>query len=133
TGSGGQADGGLLMRANQMNFRSVANSINVHFINALSETDEEDVNAVDFYALGDDDSLSESSPVLSGVGYLEGGSIVLDAKSYRFLITTRNTHSILAGPEPLSPPQGGEKYIIAASEAIGGGTPNILTVAHQDE
>lgn len=133
TGSGVQANGGLLMRANQMNFRSVANSINVHFINALSETDEEDVNAVDFYALGDDDSLSGSSPVLSGVGYLEGGSIVLDAKSYRFLITTRNTHSILAGPEPLSPPQGGEKYIIAASEAIGGGTPNILTVAHQDE
>jgi hypothetical protein len=108
----------------------VANSINVHFINALSETDEEDVNAVDFYALGDDDSLSGSSPVLSGVGYLEGRSIVLDAKSYRFLITTRNTHSILAGPEPLSAAQGSEKYIIAASVAIGDGTPNILTVAH---
>jgi hypothetical protein len=64
---------------------------------------------------------------------LEGGSVVLGAKSYRFLTSTRNTHSILAGPEPLSPSQGGEKYIIAASEAIGGGTPNILTVAHQDE
>ena len=133
TGSGSQADGGLLMRANEMGVRSVANSINVHFINALPETDEEDVDEVDFYALGDGDSLSSSSAALSGVGYLEGGSVVLDAKSYRFLVTTRNTHSILAGPEPLSAPQGHAKYIVTVSEAIGGGTPNVLNVAHQDE
>ena len=129
TGSGGQADGGLLMRANQMNFRSVANSINVHFINALPETDEEDVDEVDFYALGDDDSLSNSSPILSGVGYLEAGSAVLDAKSYRFLITTQDTHAILAGPVPLSSLEGGERYIIVASVAIGGGTPTELRIS----
>ena len=133
TGSGGQADGGLLMRANEMDLRPVGNAINVHFLNALSETDQNDVTEVDFYALGDDDSLSGSSPVLSGVGYLQGGSIVLAAKSYRFLITTANSHSILAGPEPLAAPQGRAKYIVSASEALGGGTPNILTVALQDE
>jgi len=133
TGSGGQADGGLRIRANEMNVRSVANSINVHFINALSRTDEDGVNEVDFYALGDDDSLSGSSAVLNGVGYLEGGSVVLGAKSYRFLTSTRNTHSILAGPEPLSGPQGHAKYIVTVSEAIGGGTPNVLTVVQQDE
>ena len=87
-----------------------------------SETDVEDVNEVDFYALDDDDSLSGSSPVLSGVGFLEGDSVVLDAKSYRFLVTTRNTHSILAGPEPLAAPLGLSKYIVTASQAIGGGT-----------
>ena len=133
TGSGDEAEGSLLMRANDMGFRSVANSINVHFINALSGTDEEDVDEVDFYALGDGDSLSGSSAALSGVGYLEAGSVVLDAKSYRFLVTTRNTHSILAGPEPLSAPQGHAKYIVTVSEAIGGGTPNVLKVSHQDE
>ena len=133
TGSGGQSGNGLLMRANVMNFRSVANSINVHFINALSETDVEDINEVDFYALDDNDSLSGSSPVLSGVGFLQGGSVVLDAKSYRFLITTANTHSILAGPEPLPAPEGRSKYIVTASEAVGGGTPLILRVNPQDE
>lgn len=121
------------MRANVMNFRSVANSINVHFINALSETDVEDINEVDFYALDYNDSLSGSSPVLSGVGFLRGGSVVLDAKSYRFLITTANTHSILAGPEPLPAPEGRSKYIVTASEAVGGGTPIILRVNPQDE
>ena len=133
TGSGDEAEGSLLMRANDMGFRSVANPINVHFINALSGTDEEDVDEVDFYALGDGDSLCGSSAALSGVGYLEAGSVVLDAKSYRFLVTTRNTHSILAGPEPLSAPQGHAKYIATVGEAIGGGTPNVLKVSHQDE
>lgn len=133
TGSGGQADGGLLMRANEMDLRPVGNAINVHFLNALAETDQNDVTEVDFYALGDDDSLSGSSPVLSSVGYLQGGSIVLAAKSYRFLVTTANSHSILAGPEPLAAPQGRGQYIVSASEALGGGTPNILSVALQDE
>ena len=104
------------MRANEMDLRPVGNAVNVHFLNALSETDESDVSEVDFYALGDDDSLSGSSPVLSGVGYLQGSSVVLDAKSYRFLITTANTHSILAGPEPLAAPQGRAKYIVTASK-----------------
>ena len=133
TGSGGQADGGLLMRANEMDLRPVGNAINVHFLNALAETDQNDVTEVDFFALGDDDSLSGSSPVLSSVGYLQGGSIVLAAKSYRFLVTTANSHSILAGPEPLAAPQGRGQYIVSASEALGGGTPNILSVALQDE
>ena len=133
TGSGGQADGGLLTRANEMDLRPVGNAINVHFLNALAETDQNDVTEVDFYALGDDDSLSGSSPVLSSVGYLQGGSIVLAAKSYRFLVTTANSHSILAGPEPLAAPQGRGQYIVSASEALGGGTPNILSVALQDE
>lgn len=133
TGSGGQADGGLLMRANEMDLRPVGNAINVHFLNALAETDQNDVTEVDFYALGDDDSLSGSSPVLSSVGYLQGGSIVLAAKSYRFLVTTANSHSILAGPEPLAAPQGRGQYIVSASEALGWGTPNISSVALQDE
>ena len=133
TGSGGQAEGGLRMRSNEMDVRSVANSINVHFINALPGTDEEDVNEVDFYALSDGDSLSGSSAALSSVGYLEGSSVVLDAKDYRFLITTKNTHSILAGPEPLSAPEGHAKYIVTASEAIGGGAPTILKVTLQDD
>jgi len=133
TGSGSQADSGLRMRSNEMDIRSVANSINVHFVNALSGTDEDDVNEVDFYALSDGDSLAGSSAALSDVGYLEGGSVVLDAKSYRFLITTKNTHSILAGPEPLTAPEEHAKYIISASEAIGGGSPNLLKIALQDE
>ena len=42
---------------------------------------------------------------------------VLAAKSYRFLVTTANSHSILAGPEPLAAPQGRGQYIVSASEA----------------
>ena len=33
----GQADGGLLMRANEMDLRPVGNAINVHFLNALAK------------------------------------------------------------------------------------------------
>ena len=130
TGSGGQADGGLLMRANEMDLRPVA-AINVHFLNALAETIKM-TSLRSIFMRWDDDSLSGSSG-LSSVGYLQGGSIVLAAKSYRFLVTTANSHSILAGPEPLAAPQGRGQYIVSASEALGGGTPNILSVALQDE
>ena len=128
----GEADGGLLMRANEMDLRPVGNAINVHFLNALAETDQNDVTEVDFYALGDDDSLSGSSPVLSS-GYLQGGSIVLAAKSYHFLVTTANSHSILglAGTACRTSRPGAIHCLCQRSSRWG--TPNILSVALQDE
>ncbi len=113
----------IAIRANELDFRSVANSINVHIVNALTETDDEDVSAVDFYALPLGDSLSDTAPAATNVGFLEGRNAILPATAYDLVVTTAGTQSILAGPARIFP-VGGERVLSVAAEAAGGGLPN---------
>ena len=120
-------DDGVSIRANEIGLRKVANSVNIHIVNGLAEVDD-----VDFYALGDGETLSASSPIASRVGYLDGLSFVLPARRYDLLVTTAGTNAILAGPVSIQP-QGLQRYVVTISEAVGGGTPYILELALQDD
>jgi len=112
----------ISVRANELNLRSVAKSINVHIVNALQETDDEDISAVDFYALRIGDSLSDTIPTATSVSFLEGRNALLPATAYDLVVTTAGTQSILAGPARIFP-VGGERVIVVAAEASGGGLP----------
>lgn len=56
-------DDGVSIRANEIGLHKVANSVNIHIVNGLAEVDD-----VDFYALGDGETVSASSPIASRVG-----------------------------------------------------------------
>ncbi|MEM1433483.1 MAG: hypothetical protein AAGG11_05470 [Pseudomonadota bacterium] len=116
------------VRATELDLRSVANSVNIHLINALNETDDEDISAVDFYALPLGDSLADTAPAATNVGFLEGRNTLLPATAYDLVVTTAGTQSILAGPARVFP-SGGERVLSVAAESAGGGLPNqILTL-----
>ena len=120
--AGSVVEDDLSIRANTLDSRVVANAINLHFINALPETDDEDISEVDFYALPLGESLSETAPEATGVNYLEGVSFTIGATAYDLVVTTSGTLSILAGPARIFP-AGGERVIAVALEAAGGGRP----------
>ena len=126
--AGASLEDDVSIRANEMDLRRVANSINIHFVNGLRETDDEDVNDVDVYALPLGDSLSETTPSATGVGYLEGTSVIVGATPYDLVVTTAGTLSILAGPARIFP-EGGERVIAIATEAAGGGRPFKIELA----
>ena len=114
-----------------MDTRQVANSVNIHFVNTLRETDEEDSSAVDFYALRLGDSLSDTAPLATALSYLDGTSVIIGATPYDLVVTTSGTQSILAGPARIFP-VGGEQMIVLASEAAGGGLPNQVVVINHN-
>ncbi len=121
----------VAVRVNELDLRTVAISINVHLVNTLGETDDEDISEVDFYALPLGESLSDIAPAASGVGFLEGVSRILPATAYDLVVTTAGTQSILAGPARIFP-GGGEQVLVVAAEAAGGGEPyQVLTQIEQ--
>ena len=115
------------IRANERDLRRVANGVNVHFVNTLQETDDEDSTEVDFYALRLGDSLSDTAPVGTGIEYLDGFSEVIGATPYDLVVTTSGTQSILAGPARIFP-DGGDRVVVIATEAANGGEPFQLSV-----
>ena len=115
------------IRANERDLRRVANGVNVHFVNTLQETDDEDSSEVDFYALRLGDSLSDTAPVGTGIEYLDGFSEVIGATPYDLVVTTSGTQSILAGPARIFP-DGGDRVVVIATEAANGGEPFQLSV-----
>ncbi len=115
------------VRANERDLRRVANAVNIHFINAITETDIEDSSAVDFYVLRLGDSISDTAPLGVDVEFLEGFSAIVGATPYDMVVTSGGTQSILAGPTRLFP-EGGDRVIVVAGEAAGGGLPNQLTI-----
>ena len=119
------------IRANERDLRRVANGVNVHFVNTLRETDDEDSSEVDFYALRLGDSLSDTAPIGTGIEYLSGFSEIVGATPYDLVVTTGGTQSILAGPARIFP-EGGERLIVVAAEAPGGGPPFQLDVVVDD-
>ena len=132
TAAGSALNQDVSIRANVYDLRSVANSINLHFINTLQETDEEDSSDVDVYALQLGDALSDTAPLASRVGFLESTSVVLGATSYDLVVTTSGTQSILAGPQRIFP-DSGEVRIALSAEAVGGGEPNqIITLLNNE-
>ncbi|MEM7294066.1 MAG: DUF4397 domain-containing protein, partial [Pseudomonadota bacterium] len=128
---GGAVNGDdVSIRANEMDLRRVANAINIHFVNGLRETDDEDNSEVDFYALKLGDSLSDTAPLARGVAFLEGTSVIAGAVPYDFVVTTGSTLSILAGPTRIFP-DGGDRIVVAVTEAFGGGEPyQVITAAN---
>ena len=130
--AGSSSEDDVSIRSNVLDLRRVANSVNIHFVNALRETDDEDVNDVDFYALPLGDSLSETAPSATGVGYLEGTSFIVGATPYDLVVTTAGTLSILAGPARIFP-QGGERALAVSTEATGGGRPFKIELTIDDE
>ena len=119
------------IRANEIDLRRVANSINIHFVNGLRETDDEDNSEVDFYALKLGDSLSDTAPLAQGISFLEGTSVIAGAVPYDFVVTTASTLSILAGPTRIFP-EGGDRIVVAVTEANGGGEPYQVITANND-
>ena len=115
------------IRANERDLRRVANGVNVHFVNTLRETDNEDSTEVDFYALRLGESLSDTAPVGTGVEYLDGFSEIIGATPYDLVVTTSGTQSILAGPARIFP-EGGDRVVVIATEAASGGQPFQLSV-----
>ncbi|MEM9620105.1 MAG: DUF4397 domain-containing protein [Pseudomonadota bacterium] len=130
--AGSALEDDVSIRANEMDVRSVANALNIHFINALRETDDEDINVVDLYTLPLGDTLSTTTPAATSVSYLEGVSVTVGATAYDLVVTTGGTLSILAGPARIFP-NGGERVIAVATEAVGGGRPFRLTLTETDE
>lgn len=130
--AGSSLEDDVSIRANEIDVRSVANSINIHFINALRETDDEDISEVDFYALPLGDSLSDTAPSATGINYLQGRSFTVGATAYDLVVTTAGTLSILAGPSRIFP-VGGERMIAVATEAAGGGRPFRVELAVEGE
>ena len=131
TVAGGSVDEDVSIRANERDLRRVANGVNLHFVNTLRETDDEDSSEVDFYALTLGESLSDTAPVATAVEFLEGVSAVVGATPYDLVVTTTGTQSILAGPARIFP-DGGERLIVISSEAAGGGEPYQVQVVADD-
>lgn len=129
--AGNALDDDVSVRANELALRPIANAVNVHLVNALSETDDEDVSAVDFYALPLGDSLADTAPAATSVGFLEGRNAILPATPYDLVVTTAGTQSILAGPARFFP-TGGERQISVAAENAGGGLPNQILSTTDD-
>jgi hypothetical protein len=129
--AGNALEDDVSVRANELALRSIANAVNAHLVNALSETDDEDVSAVDFYALPLGDSLSDTLPAATSVGFLEGRNAILPATPYDLVVTTAGTQSILAGPSRFFP-EGGERQISVAAENAGGGLPNQILSTSND-
>ncbi len=127
TAGGSLLDDDIGIRASVATPRRAATQVTVQMVNGLRATDDEDVDAVDLYALRIGEALADTAPFALGVGYLAGASAVLPATGYDLVVTTAGSQSILAGPQRLFA-QGGTRILLSAQEAAAGGPPNRIEV-----
>ena len=125
---GGRAlDDTIVSRVNRAEYRRAATQGAIEFVNGLTATDDEDVSAVDFYALEVGDSLADVAPVFANVDFLDSATGFLPATTLDLVVTTAGSESILAGPVRYLVPDG-EADSIAVLEASGGGQPNQIVI-----
>ncbi len=126
--AGSAFDDEISLRAGAADNRPTATLANVQFFNTLRETDVEDLDEVDLYALPLGDSLDDTAPLFTRIGYLgnSDGTLAGD-QFYDFVITTAGTQSILAGPVRRLVDERSSLLIFSA-EAFGGGAPAQLVL-----
>ena len=113
----------LNIRAADATFRAIQSAASIQFINGLDETDVEEFDRVDLYALPIGESLADLPPLFGQVPFLEDASGTLAATTYDFVVTTAGTQSILAGPTRITvTPK--TALLLVATEGFGGGLPN---------
>jgi hypothetical protein len=125
--AGSGIEDAISIRASSANQRPFATGANLHFVNTLRDTDVEDFDRVDLYALALGDSLADSGPKFSQIGYLGSTSSTLPATAFDLVLTTAGTQSILAGPVRISV-DGSTSLLVVAAEAFGGGVPRQIVV-----
>ncbi|MEM1437283.1 MAG: DUF4397 domain-containing protein [Pseudomonadota bacterium] len=128
TAGGSVLEDDVGIRASVVAPRKAATQVRFQMVNGLRTTDDEDIDAIDLYALRIGDALADTSPFALGVGYLAGASAVLPATGYDLVATTSGTQSILAGPQRLFA-EGGTRVLLSAQEAAAGGPPNRIEIS----
>lgn len=108
--------------------RPLAKVANIQFFSGLIETDDDDIDEVDLYAIEIGGSLSAEIPICVDVGYMSGCTTTLSATtSYDVVVTTSGTNLIIAGPVRLTPEELSTILLLAA-ESEGGGEPYSIYV-----
>lgn len=112
--------------------RPISTLSNVQVIHGVSsrvidEDGESETIELDVYKLLGGESLSDVSPIASGLDFTESQLVTLPASPTIFVVTEAGTETIVAGPEPLIlEPKSNPLLVVSESE--GGGLPMKLSL-----
>ena len=134
---GDVADGELTTRSFTVDERPVSTTTNVQFINGakliqvIDQDTEVPIN-LSFYLLSAGESIDDSPPVSSNIGFLRMVATRVAAEPAVLVVTTTGTRDIVAGPTAVQLDDKAS-VLISIAEAPGGGTPLQVTISTRGE